>query len=378
MAAQLQVSRGSVVSAYEQLVGEGYLETTKGGTRVVHDLRLPHASPKAVTPSRTPQKPLKDLRPGQPDPLGLTTTWWRTAWRRAAAHPQAYPAPGSARLRSHIADHLRLTRSLQVDPDALVITSGARDGLTQLLRVLDGPVAIADPGYPTLQQIPHKLGKEVVRFNKDTDAKVILVMPNHQYPTGQQMPAAQRLELIEHAKKTGAVIVEDDYDSELRRAHPALAALDPGVAFLGSFAKTLSPAIGLGYLIVPENLRESVVDNALPVSGIVQDAMTTFLEGDGVRHHTAKLRKEYRKRREIFQEVFPHGIAMDGGLNAVVPVDDEHHVVALAHQKGLAVEGLSQYWTSSSEQGIVLGLGTHTDERLKQLLKTLARVIDEA
>ena len=381
-ASQWKVSRGSVVSAYEQLIGEGYLEATRGGTVVARN--VPVQVRRTHAPDTKPETPLVDLRPGRPDSLGITTTAWRSAWRQAAAQPQAYSAPGSRKLREEIAKHLSFTRSLTVDPEGIIITSGARDGLAQLIRLLDGPVAVADPGYPTLHNVPQRMGKKIVRFDInrmesiDPVAKVILVMPNHQYPTGEQMPAAQRLALLERAREIGAVIIEDDYDSELRRAHPALAALDSNVAFLGSFAKTLSPAIGLGYVVVPESLRQQVIDNALPVSGIVQDAMAVYLQSDGVRRHSAKMQREYRARRKIFAQVFPHGVAMDGGLHAVVEVDNENEVVEKARSQGLAVEGLSQYWTSSERHGIVLGLGTHSDARLKELLYKLARVIDEA
>lgn len=383
------VSRGSVVAAYERLIGEGYLVADNGGTRVNPQLpTAPSPLPRPAPRQReTPAAQL--LRPGVPDGLGLTTTLWRSAWRRAAAEPRAHPVPGSRELRERLAEHLRVTRSVTVDPAALLITSGARDGLRQLLSALPGRVAVEDPGYPTLHRVPRALGREVVAVGADEhgirigqlaalEPAVVLVMPNHQYPTGRQMSAPRRFELVEWARRTGAVIVEDDYDSELRRAHPALVALDPGgrVAMLGSFAKTLSPAVGLGYLIVPEHIRARVTAVATPVSGIVQDALSAFLAGDGVRSHTATMRREYARRRRLFTEVFPAGIAMDGGLHAVIEVDDEPAVVAAARAHGFGVEGLGDYWTSATRSGIVLGLGTHTDERLRQLLFRLRDIVD--
>lgn len=384
LARQRGVSRGSVVSAYEQLVGEGYLVATNGGTSVNPKLSTPPRSSPADSdgPGATVQPRL--LRPGVPDGLAVTSTLWRSAWRRAAADPRAHPVPGSLELRRRLAEHLRVTRSVTVDPAALLITSGARDGLRQLLSVLPGRVAVEDPGYPTLHRVPRALGREVVPVRVDEQGidvaaldaispAVVLVMPNHQYPTGRQMSAPRRFELVEWAKDTGAVIVEDDYDSELRQSHPALVALDPGgrVAMLGSFAKTLSPAVGLGYLIVPEHVRPQVMELATPVSGIVQDAVSAFLAGDGVRRHTARMRREYDRRRALFAEIFPEGEAMDGGLHAVIEVDDETRAVALARRAGFGVEGLSKYWSSASRSGVVVGLGTHTDDRLRELLTQL-------
>ncbi|AIT61674.1 PLP-dependent aminotransferase family protein [Corynebacterium doosanense] len=389
-AAQRGVSRGSVVSAYEQLVGEGYLVADNGGTRVNPQLPGATTTPVVATPASTGSDAPALLRPGVPDSLGLTSTTWRSAWRRAAAEPRAYPAPGNLRLRQQIAEHLRTTRSVVVDPSAVFITSGARDGLRQLLVAVPGRIAVEDPGYPMLHRVPRAMGREVVDTRVDAQGiriddlaaatpSVVLVMPNHQYPTGRQMSAARRFELLEWARSTGAIVVEDDYDSELRRAHPALVALDPGgqVAMLGSFAKTLSPAIGLGYVIVPERIRDQVAELATPVSGIVQDAMSNFLADDGVRRHTARMRRDYDRRRRIFAEVFPEGMAMDGGLHAVIEVADEASAVARARAAGFGVDGLGSYWSSTTRSGVVVGLGTHTDERLRELLLRLRALIGQ-
>ncbi|AWB82495.1 PLP-dependent aminotransferase family protein [Corynebacterium yudongzhengii] len=386
LARQMGVSRGSVVAAYEQLVGEGYLDTTHGGTRV-SAASAPRPRPTAPTPVP------KHLRPGLPDGHGLTTTLWRSSWRAAAADPQAHPVPGSHRLRSQLAEHLRLTRSVVVDEESLLVTAGVRDGLTLLLQALDpaGTVAVEDPGLPTLRRVPAALGRRVVPVSSDEEGiriadlerlkpQVVIVMPNHQYPLGTQMAFQRRLELLEWARDNGAFLVEDDYDSELRRAHPALVALDPGldrVAMLGSFAKTLSPALGLGYLIAPEALRERVFALATPVSGIVQDAMAEFLAHDGLRRHTARMRREYRRRQRLFREVFPAGHAMDGGLHAVIEVADEAKVVRRARARGFGVEGLGQYWSSATRDGIVLGLGSEANERLRSMLVRLREVIEE-
>ncbi|WP_018297221.1 PLP-dependent aminotransferase family protein [Corynebacterium lubricantis] len=388
-AQQHQVSRGSVVAAYEQLTGEGYLITSPAGTAVNPALPEPlRQERRALAPPKKPK--LKgDLRPGVPETNALTTREWRSAWRIAAAQPQAHPVPGSQRLRELLAEHLRLTRAVNVSPEQIVVTLGARDGLRLIMLATDGPVAVEDPGFPTLHEIPRSLGREVVKVPVDEEGidiatlerlrpKVVLVMPNHQYPTGRQMSAARRLQLIEWARNSGAIIAEDDYDSELRRTHPALAALgaNVSVALLGSFAKTLTPALGLGYLVVPDSLRDDVLAHALPVSGIVQDAMANFLEVDGVRKHTARMRREYTQRRAIFAEYFPNGIAMDGGLHAVIELDgDEAETIARCHARGLEVEGLNQYWSASERAGIVIGLGAHSREKLRSVLAELREVL---
>ncbi|GAB3944976.1 PLP-dependent aminotransferase family protein [Corynebacterium tapiri] len=391
LASQWGCSRGSVVAAYEQLVGEGYLESTPTGTRVNPDLQSLH--PKSVhlpaQPAETPSRVLS-LTPGVPDAQAVTSTLWRAAFRRAAAEPMSYPAPGSLALRQAVAQHLRQTRSVEVDPAEVLITSGARDGLSLLLGCIPGPVAAEDPGFPTLHAVPAALGREVLPVPVDDQGiiveelerlnpAIVLVAPNHQYPTGKQMSARRRFELVSWARRSGAVIVEDDYDSELRKAHPALVALDPSgqVAMIGSFAKTLSPALGVGYLILPSSVLQRASQRLLPVSGIVQDALTHFIREDGLRRHTARMRREYGRRRAVFYELFPQGIPMDGGLHAVVDVTEEQRAVDSARKHGFGVQGLGQYWSSANRAGIVLGLGTHSGDRLRAELARLAHVLQE-
>lgn len=399
LARQLHVSRGSVVAAYEQLVGEGFLVATRGGTRVDPSLPVPDGAAPAPRPARPRSAGLGDLRPGAPDSSSLTSALWRSCWRAAAADPVAHPGAGSWRLRTLLAEHVRRTRQVAVDPEQVIITSGARDGLRLVLEALGDPgtLAVEDPGYPSLRALPTALGWQVRPVGVDragmsavdagtgpgAGARVMLVTPNHQFPWGSQMPASRRYELLDLARRTGALVVEDDFDAELRHTPPPLLALDTEerVVMLGSLSKTLSPALGLGYLVVPPRLVPGVEALSVPVSGIVQEAMTRFLEADGLRRHTARMRREYRRRAAIFSEVFPEGIAMEGGLHAIVPLPDgadEAAAVARCHAAGLAVEGLSAYWSAHGPRGgrgVVLGLGARSAGRLRELLARLASVL---
>ena len=151
---------------------------------------------------------------------------------------------------------------------------------------------------------------------------------------------------------------------------------------LGSFAKTLTPALALGYLIVPPALRDRVADLCLPTSGLVQDAVARYMEAGGLRRHTARMRKEYRARRAAFIDLFPEGVPMEGGLHAVVPLRadaDEDRVVARCRARGLGVTGMADYWSARRPRtpGIVLGLGTGSLDRLRERLAVLRRTIEE-
>ncbi|KQB85035.1 PLP-dependent aminotransferase family protein [Corynebacterium oculi] len=400
LAADLGVSRGTVVAAYEQLAGEGYLATTHGGTRVNPHLpatHVPRKAPAASIVRETRQR--ADLRPGIPNTEALTGTAWRAAWRQAAAQPsRGYPVPGSPRLRELIAQHLRVTRSVSALPDNILITSGARDGLRTLLGAVGQRcvVAVENPGYPSLRAVLRDHGHRVVPVPVDGEGmeidalarvrpQVVLITPSHQYPLGAAMSAPRRHRLLDYAAAHGAIVVEDDYDSELRyvgQPHPALAAVDTTgrVATLGSFSKTVTPGLGLGFVLMPPALRADMCARATPASGMVQDAMTHFMEAEGLRHHLARMRREYKRRRDLFAEVFAHERAepMDGGLHAVVYLDDAHaeaNAVAGCARRGIAVQALSEYWSSSQRSGLVLGIGAYGYARTRELLGEVREVI---
>ena len=483
LARQLGVSRGTVVFAYEQLIGEGYLQSGHGGTRVDVHLRHRRLSPhnsgqrnsvldpesgknasvatavtagmpatapgqSAVTPEEHPV-PLRhgviSLLPGAPDTTLLATTEWRAAWRRAAANPaDGYPAAGSTQLRTHITEHLRLTRSVLRSPDDVLVTAGAREGFRLLLtllrrRVRNRPlrIAVENPGYPSLHRIPQAFGHTVIPIPVDeqgldpqylpTGAQlpdIVLVAPSHQYPLGASMPAARRLELLEWARTHQVLIVEDDYDSELRYTGdplPALAAMDrpahhthpagggDRVITLGSFAKVLTPGLNLGFLVMPRHLRDDLLhlraDLGNPVPALVQDAAADLLAAGGVRRHIARMRKVYRARRALVVEQLgdlPGAdiLPMDGGLHAVLQLhstaDGEADLVERAEGAGVLVAPLGSYWSAPAGvevsevseskgdelttaplplKGVVIGFGGMNDRKLAEGLQRLRRVL---
>ncbi|MCP3427067.1 PLP-dependent aminotransferase family protein, partial [Rothia sp. AR01] len=350
------------------------------------------APTRAATPSPAPARPVApvDLRPGTPDISSVANTAWRAAWRSAAAHPGlGYGPEGSAELRRELAEYLRLLRSVVASPEDLVVTAGARDGLRLLLTVLSRrhvrplTVAVEDPGYPSLHRVPQALGHAVVPVPLDAQGldpaglpsgerrpDVVLLTPSHQYPLGTSMPVARRLELIRWAEEQDALLVEDDYDSELRYVGdplPALAALDSReagaggrVVTLGSFAKTLTPGLGLGFVLLPPRIREEVLalrrDAGAPVSAVVQDAVAHYMRSGGFRRHTARMRRDYRRRRDMLARILDAGhlpsgvevLPMDGGLHAVLRVpgpEDEARVLAALERAGIAVAALGEYWS---------------------------------
>ena len=411
LAQRLGVSRGTVVAAYDQLLAEGYLLGRVGhGTVVNPALRDVHPP---STARRTAEQPpptrsrLIDLRPGQPWTADVVNAGWRAAWRRAAAHPLApLPAAGLPELRTEIADHLRRMRGVRRAADHVLVTAGARDGLGLLLAML-GPgrvVGVEDPGYPSLRRVPPRLGSSVMALPTDdaglvcaelptgTDSPdVVVVTPSHQYPLGGSLPITRRQALLDWARGEHVVIVEDDYDSELRYTSaplPALAALDDPddgcVVTLGTFTKTLGPGLGVGFLLAPErlvdDLRRTRTDLGQPVSQVAQWAMADYLASGELRRHTQRMRREYRRRRALVLQVLgdlpdARVKAMDGGLHAVVESEiPEAELLSRIREQGVVVAGLADYWSrpAAGTGGIVLGYGGVPIDELRRGLAVIA------
>jgi GntR family transcriptional regulator/MocR family aminotransferase len=401
-----------VVAAYDQLLAEGYLLGRVGhGTVVNPALREVHPPSTARPPAQQPaptRTRLIDLRPGQPWTADVVNAGWRSAWRRAAERPlTALPAAGLPELRAEIADHLRRMRGVRRAADHVLVTAGARDGLGLLLAMLGAgqTVGVEDPGYPSLRRVPPRLGSTVLPLATDdaglvcddlpTGSRapdVVVVTPSHQYPLGGSLPIARRQALLDWARRERVVIVEDDYDSELRYTSaplPALAALDDPddgcVVTLGTFTKTLGPGLGVGFLLAPdrlvEELRRTRTDLGQPVSQVAQWAMADYLASGELRRHTQRMRREYRRRRALVLELLgdlpdARVKAMDGGLHAVVESKiPEADLISRVREGGVVVAGLADYWSrpAPGAGGIVLGYGGVPADELRTGLAVIAR-----
>ena len=413
LADHLGVSRGSVTAAYDQLLAEGYLSASMGRSTIVNPL-LRRVHPPALASIRPvdPEPPLGlDLRPGRPWTAELVGPAWKAAWRHAANAPAdtASPALGLPELRLEWAEHLRRMRAVVRDPAQIAVTAGGREGLALTLLALGATTGlrfgVEDPGYPSLRRVPERFGATVMPLPVDEhglvtsalptgpDApEVLLVTPSHQYPLGGSLPIDRRQELLEWAHANQVVIIEDDYDSELRYTSsplPALAALDDPatgrVVLLGTLSKTLTPALATGFLALPEWLVPAVAevraDLGQPLGLVAQRAMAEYLRSGALRLHTQRMRQRYRRlraqvvaalRERPGLRVYP----MDGGLHAVVEtIRAEDAVVAELAAEGVQVSPLSQYWSSSTKhRGIVFGFGAAPEAEMAAGLALIAQV----
>ncbi|MDO5698977.1 MAG: PLP-dependent aminotransferase family protein [Dermatophilus congolensis] len=421
LAAHLGIARGSVVTAYEQLVAEGWFDAAAGRSTIVNP-RLHEVHPRdAQGPGTTPMRPMPrvtsetspadqpgviDLRPGRPHQAGVVGAAWRAAWRRAAEAPVDVTMPplGWPDLRLAIAEHLRLMRAVVRDPADIAVTAGGREGLTLLLAATGArTVGVEDPGYPSLRRVLREAGATIRPLPADSrglitadlpdDAPdVVIVTPSHQYPLGGSLPIDRRQQLLAWAQNHDVLIVEDDYDSELRYTSaplPALTSLDHHgrVALLGTFAKTLTPALATGFVLLPPRLREAVAatrrTHGQPVSLITQRAVADYLAAGALTRHTQRMRQLYRRRRSLVVEALgnlpgAHVHPMDGGLHVVVELDsgNEGEVITTLADSGVLVTALSEYWAgAASLRGLVFGFGAVPDDELTRGLAQIREAL---
>ena len=429
LAARLGVARGVVVAAYAQLIAEGYLLAGHGRpTRVHPELHrstltesdghraqssgevaardeAPYwqAAASADAPRDSGAEVPGPLTPGLPDTSAVTTAAWRSAWRLAAAQAHLEsPDLGHPALRAEIAEHLRRMRGTARAATDVIVTAGAREGLGLVLSALGTTrgrsltLGVEDPGYPSLRRVAARHGATIVSLPVDAEGLVtsrlphgvldaVLVTPSHQYPLGGSLPLSRRRQLLEWAHQSGAVVIEDDYDSELRHTGspmPALAALDDpeegSVVLLGTFSKTVSQALSAGFMLAPSRLRPAIEsarhDLGGPVSAVVQLALTEYLRSGELRRHTARMRRRYAVRRELVVERL-YGITgvrvrpMSGGLHAVLEFGHSSaatEAAVLVEAAALGAVPLSAYWHdsggASGQYGLIIGTGGSLDD----------------
>ncbi|MEW9551299.1 PLP-dependent aminotransferase family protein [Nonomuraea sp. NPDC050783] len=412
LAAQLKVSRTVVTEAYQQLYAEGWLDGRHGSGTFVAEMEVvtPPGQPREapyVPAAPEPAGTFIDLTAGRPWVRDYDRAAWKRAWRRAGELPPgADPDPaGLPRLRELLADHLRRARGMAVGPENILVTRGTGNGLDLCAMALLGAGAragVEDPGYHVARTVFAARGAEIVPCPVDEDGvivdglpgdlSVLYTTPAHQYPLGGRLPIPRRERLLAWARGTGATIVEDDYDAEFRydvAPLPALYGLDPSrVVLLGTLSKTLSPDVGVGWLVgAPElvariaGLRRAVADRT---SGPVQEAVAVLLERGDLDRHLRRMRLEYARRRAAVVELLGPVCRLRGdtaGLHvlaelpaAVVPV-----VVEEARRRGVLLDATGRHHHGRERlHGLVIGYGSASLADVRRGCRVLAEVVRRA
>lgn len=410
LAAELRISRTTVVSVYGQLATEGYVDFRPGARATVVDLPPPSTSDQRTRPGRRQlsargtamqEQPYHHGTPGQlafhpgmPDsdyfPFGI---WSRLLARRATAAKKdlfgSHDMAGFRPLREAIAGYVKVARGVRCDAEQIVITAGAQAALDLLARVLLDPgdtVWVEEPGYYGAQAAfvaaganlhPLQVGRTGwdVELAASARPRLIYVTPASQQPLGLTMRMEQRLQLIDAAERADALIIEDDFDGEYRfdcGPIPALQGADKTgrVIYLGTFSKLLFPALRVGFMVLPKSLVGQL-DVPLRITGqyptpLMQAALADFIEGGYMTTHLKRMRRIYAARRQAFRKFSAARLSRwltllpgDAGISLVGELNDGGNDLALtaaARRRSLNVSPLSMHYRHGEpRRGIVMG-----------------------
>ncbi|GGW33530.1 MocR-like pyridoxine biosynthesis transcription factor PdxR [Streptomyces griseoloalbus] len=411
LAGDLGIARNTVADAYADLVAEGWLTARQGsGTRVA-DRAVPRPPTRPPAPGRAPGRLPYDLVPGTPDLASFPRAEWLKATRRALATAPhdafGYGDPrGRPELRTALADYLARVRGVRADPERLVVCSGFAHGLRLLCDVLHarGARTLAVDSYGLdvhwdlaaragLRTAPLPFDALGTRAQDPGDVGAVLLNPAHQFPLGGALRPERRAAVVDWARRTGQLILEDDYDGEFRydrQAVGALQDLDPDrVVYLGTASKSLAPGLRLGWMVLPPSLLPDVVahGDGRSVGVLEQLALAEFLTSGAYDRHVRAARLRYRRRRDALvgavadraPDVRVTGIA--AGLHAVLrlPPGTEQSVVQAATWQGLAVHGLSRFRHPAADvapaDALVVGYATPPDHAWASTLEALCRAL---
>ena len=440
LADEYRLSRSTIVSAFEQLRLEGYVEGRVGsGTYVsrvlpeellqvggtLRERRLPHRRvvlseyARRLQPFRSrPALPVRAFRPNQPAlDLFPTTLWAQVASRRLRRASAKLLAGGETLgyrpLREAVAEYLNTSRGVKCTADQVLIVAGAQEGLDRTARLLLNPGDAAwmeSPGYPGAAAVLRSVGAKICGIPVDAEGlalergirrwprpKLLYVTPAHQFPLGVTMSLRRRLALLEWARQTGVLIFEDDYDSEYRYSGhpiPALQGLDRSgvVIFGGSFTAVLFPALRLGYLVVPEEMvdvfaaAQSVSTHHPPLLG--QSVLCDFIREGHFARHIRRMREIYAERLEVLLKAAREKLnglveisTIEAGLQTVGWLKQGRRAETAARdaaEHNLELVPLSGYaWGQSDPTGVVLGFAAVEPKELERGVGELRRILEK-
>lgn len=438
LAAELGLARNTVIHAYNQLATEGLVHTNRRGTWVqaVGTAPLPRPARAALRQDLSQralqQHPLPlatelagAFAPGVPSLAEFPQAAWRRlqdrVWRELGPEPLGYgQACGDPHLREAVAEHLRTTRGLRCEAGQVFITDGTQSGLGLCAHAFADPgdtVWMENPGYGGALSALRNAQLQVRGIAVDDEGlaptaadwaqappRLIYITPAHQYPTGGVLGLPRRTALLQQAQHHGAWLIEDDYDSEFRHDGPPLPAMqglrpDAPVLYLGTFSKSLFPALRLGYLVVPatvaDRLAHYIEHSRYLGRAPEQRVMAEFLRSGLFSQHLRRMRRVYRQRGQWLAQALNtqlgdlaqvHGAqaGMHLALRFRHPGWDDQALTRQLLRQGLAAPALSAHrtdlWTPGAPAqadwcGLVLGYAQVPEPALHAGVSTLCRVL---
>ena len=428
LATDLSVSRVTVITAYDQLIAEGYIEGRPGSgvfvtkglpdpdlvNEIAQDFCLNDRDP-------MPPEPLMAFQPNSPDMRLFPHKQWAKLFQQIWSNPRPdllnNPDPlGWWPLRVQIAEHLRVWRGINCQPEQVVITSGASEAIQTIAESLFQPrqlVAVEEPGYNLFTRVLSRLHihRELVPVDEQGISINVLrelkgrpvcaiTTPSRQYPLGITMPLARRLQLLEWAAQDNRFVIEDDYDSEYRyvgQPLPALMSLarEGAVIYLGSFSKVFSKALRLGYLVVPQStlpsVRVTLSTNGSNAAGLAQPVLSKFIESGAYASHLRRMRRIYSARQKIFIRAARRYLSgliefepAGGGMHLVGKIGARLHgkmsdvdICSHALKAGVALKPLSKNYNGPNRrQGVIAGYAGFDENQLNSAIIRLAKALE--
>jgi GntR family transcriptional regulator / MocR family aminotransferase len=390
----LNISKNTVVTAYDQLLAEGYISSSNRSGVFVEKLQKDifrlsgkqNSLQDVLNLRRDAGKYRFDLRNAQIDVDSFPYTLWRKVLHRCVNEEMGEilnygEHQGDEELRGQIARYLFLARGVRCRPEQILIGAGTQQSLAMLsliLRETGKDIAFEEPGYNGARQVfidnnynivPIALESDGINMDllNNSQAKVVYITPSHQFPCGMVMPVSKRLMLLHWAQTTGGYIIEDDYDGEFRyqgKPIPALQGLDTNgsVIYLGTFSKSLIPSIRISYMILPEKLmnvyksKYSIYEQ--PVARLNQKALQLFMEQGFWDRHIKKMRNIYKKKHDSLinsiSSIFGSDvdvIGKDAGLHVLLKVNNgmsEKELIHNASEAQVGISPTSTYWLNKN------------------------------
>lgn len=417
----LSTSRNTVENAYQELLAEGYIYSKPRSGFFVSTIDQELGAP---TPAQSGSQcaQLKesrtfvryDFHPARISPESFPVATWRKliteCLRENSSQLGQYrDSQGEWGLRCGIRKYLERSRGVICEPEQIVICSGLQQSLdivAHLMSLHSRRVAVEDPGYYLPRNVFRNHSFEIVpipvgaggldmELLGSSNCSAVYATPSHQLPTGQVMPIAKRLKLIGWAQNSGGIIIEDDYDSELRyqgKPIPALQGLRPAgnVVYLGSVSKVLSPALRISYLVLPPALldRYRTVFHGYfnTVSLLEQQTLASFMEQGYWDRHLRRIRTTYKRKHDaLLRAIERHFGAraevtgQGAGLHVVLRLADQplgdQELIERAAAKGIFLFPFSEFYASgvADSNNVILGFGGMTAEQLERGIDLLYR-----
>jgi GntR family transcriptional regulator / MocR family aminotransferase len=430
LAGHLDVSRNTVSAAIDQLAAEGYLDIARGrrpsiaaglvsppvagvarGQAVAAVRQRLSGWARQIGQSDWPFKhegAARPFTPGLADGRAFPHDIWARCLRRAArrARPRGVGAHNRPALQEALARYLIEHRGVRTEPRQIIVTPSAQAAIELIARVTleAGDIAwLESPGYGGARVALEAVGAHVIGVPLDRSGlalagrkdrpRLIFVTPSHQYPTGKLMPIDRRLELLRFSKSTGAVLIEDDYDSEFHydgRPVASLQGLDGAgrVFYVGTFSKVMLADIRVGYTVVPESLIETFElaqrHTGQLVSATLQDALSAFMDDGAYAAHIRRMTRLYRARRDRLAQALTAetrgAFAIDlpaGGMQLLARCrQDDRLLCARLAEAGVTARPLSRHYTGkATERGLFLGFAAWTDQEIDAGAHLIGRAV---